>query len=561
MFANVSVRAKAYFSFGVILLCTAALGLFSIDRLSTVNSEAAEVRDDWLPGVGIAGSLLAEANRYRLFEAGAVVAGNYEDVSKEEASAKESAAAIDKLRAAYEPVVTPGFEADTYRQFAEEWATYLKTSRERLFPAARSNDDATAGGLLRGETRTEFNKIREILKKLVDFNTEGGKTAADLGAATYRNATIAISVFIVIAIMIGVAAAMVINSGVARPIVLMTSLMERLAAHDLTAEVRGAERGDEIGAMARAVVVFKDGLISADRLKAEQDRTQAAERARVARVNELLAGFESVASSTMRTIASAATELDATAKSMSSTAESSNERAVAVAAAAEQAGVNVQTVASAAEEMAASIREISSRVTESSGIARAAVNEVERTNETVRGLTEAARRIGDVVGLIAGIASQTNLLALNATIEAARAGEAGKGFAVVASEVKILANQTGKATEDISTQVSAIQSVTEAAVKAIAGIGGTIGRVDEITSAVAAAVEEQGAATSEISRNAQEAATGTREVSSGTVEVTRAAGETGAAAGQVMSAASELATQAENFRREIERFLGDIKAA
>jgi len=561
MFANMSVRAKVYFSFGVILICTAALGMFSIERLSTVNSEAAEIRDNWLPSVGVVGSLLAEANRYRLYEAGAVVSGDYAAASKEETSAKGVAEGIEKIRAVYEPLVTPGFEADTYRRFGEEWDKYLKLSREKLFPAARSNDDATAGALLRGESRDQFNIVRELAKKLADFNAEGGKIAADQGAATYRSASIAIAIFVLIALAIGVGAAFVINAGVSKPIRLMTVLMERLASHDLSAEVRGAERGDEIGAMARAVAVFKDGLIKADELKAEQDRGHAAESARVARVDALLSRFESVASSTMRTIASAATELDATAKSMSITAESSNERATAVAAAAEQAGVNVQTVASAAEEMAASIREISNRVSESSGIARGAVEEVERTNETVRGLTEAARRIGDVVGLIAGIASQTNLLALNATIEAARAGEAGKGFAVVASEVKLLANQTGKATEDISAQVSAIQSVTDTAVKAIAGIGGTIGRVDEITSAVAAAVEQQGAATSEISRNAHEAATGTREVSSGTVEVTRAASETGAAAGQVMSAASELATQAENFRREIERFLSEIKAA
>jgi len=560
IFQNLSVKVKVYISFGLVLVLSAILGGLSIDRLSAVNSDAAEIRDNWLPSVGVIGSLLNEANRYRIYESSAIAAEDPQDIAKEEASAGEVLVGIEKIRAAYEALLTPGFETETYRLFSDQWTIYLKLSREKLFPAARANDDVTAGGLLRGESRTEFNNIRELLKKLVDYNTENGKAVADRGAATYRSASITIIVIMVFALAVGAGAALAIIAGVSRPIQRMTGLMERLANHDLAVDIEGAERGDEIGAMARAVAIFKDGLIAADRLKAEQERSHAAERARSEKVNSLLKRFEDVAAATTRSIASAATELDATAKSMSMTAGRTNEQAEAAASAAEQTSANVQTVAAAAEQMASSIHEISSRVSESSGIARSAVDEVNRTNETVRGLTEAARKIGDVVGLIAGIAGQTNLLALNATIEAARAGEAGKGFAVVASEVKALANQTARATDDISAEVAAIQAVTTDAVKAIGGIGGTIGRVDEITSAVAAAVEEQGAATSEISRNAQQAAMGTREVTRGTVEVTRAAGETGAAANQVMSAAEELANQAEGFRREVERFLADIKA-
>jgi methyl-accepting chemotaxis protein len=254
-------------------------------------------------------------------------------------------------------------------------------------------------------------------------------------------------------------------------------------------------------------------------------------------------------------VASAATEMEASAESLSATAEETNRQSTAVAAASEQAATNVQTVASAAEELSASIREITSQMTTSARIAQQAVEQVDRTNTTVKGLAEAAEKIGEVVNLISDIASQTNLLALNATIEAARAGEAGKGFAVVASEVKNLANQTAKATEEIGQQIAAMQTATGDSVQAIRGIGETIKQISEVTTAVASAVEEQGAATQEISRNVQQASAGTQEVSSNITGVSQAATQTGTAAGQVLNAARELAQQGQQLNTEIESFL------
>jgi methyl-accepting chemotaxis protein len=254
-------------------------------------------------------------------------------------------------------------------------------------------------------------------------------------------------------------------------------------------------------------------------------------------------------------VASASSEMESAAQSMSATAEETNRQAGAVAAASEEASSNVQTVASAAEELSSSISEITRQVTQSSDVARKAVEEAAKTNATVKGLAEAAQKIGEVVNLINEIAGQTNLLALNATIEAARAGEAGKGFAVVASEVKSLANQTAKATEDIGRQISAIQSATEAAVGAIQGIGKTIEEIAKIATNIASAVEEQGAATQEIARNVQQASAGTQEVTSNISGVTKAATETGAAAGQVLTAARELATQGDTLKKEVEGFL------
>ncbi len=256
-------------------------------------------------------------------------------------------------------------------------------------------------------------------------------------------------------------------------------------------------------------------------------------------------------------VASASTEMQNTAQSLSATAEQTSQKAAAVAAAAEQASTNVQTVASAAEELSSSIEEVGRQVSESSNIAQSAATEAEQTNESVEELAVAAEKIGLVVDLISDIAAQTNLLALNATIEAARAGDAGKGFAVVANEVKSLASQTAKATGDISAQISAIQSATGNAVTAIRGIGKTISQVNEIATAIASAVEEQGAATQEIARNVQEAATGTQEVTANIAEVQKAATETGESSSQVLEAAAELSKQAEALQTEIDAFMND----
>jgi methyl-accepting chemotaxis protein len=297
------------------------------------------------------------------------------------------------------------------------------------------------------------------------------------------------------------------------------------------------------------------------RLESEQQQAEAAAADRRRAMHAMADSFERDVIGIVQTVSTAASQLQATAAAMTATAEETSRQCCAVSAASEQASTNVQTVASAAEELSGSIREISRQVTSSSTIAGEAVNEAQRSDTLVKGLAEAAKKIGAVTSLINDIASQTNLLALNATIEAARAGEAGKGFAVVASEVKNLATQTAKATEEIGAQISAMQGVTEQTVTAIDSIGGTIGKINEIATTIASAVEEQGAATQEISRNVQQAAAGTSEVSNNISSVTQAAGETGAAAGQVLQAAGDLSRQAEQLRGQIDQFLAAVRAA
>ena len=428
--------------------------------------------------------------------------------------------------------------------------------------AIESISTGDTGGIEGGDWFDTITRKINLLKTVED------KIAGDLQATATRISDEAQSAFYMVAVFSAVLLALTIAlsfyivRSITTPVVAMTEAMGRLAKGDHAVEVPALDQTDEVGEMAQSVQVFKDNAIRMEQMRKEQEEAEKrAEEEKRAAMHALADDFEKNIGVVVESVASSASQMQATAQSMSATAEETSRQSTAVATASEEASQNVQTVASAAEELSTSVAEIGRQVSESATIAAEAAAEAERTNATVHGLSEAAQKIDEVINLINDIANQTNLLALNATIEAARAGEAGKGFAVVASEVKNLANQTAKATADIATQINAMQEETVGAVGAIKGITETIGKINEIATTIASAVEEQGAATGEISRNVQEAAQGTGEVSSNITGVTQAATETGTAAAEVLAAADGISKQSVALREQVDNFLQQVRVA
>ena len=487
----------------------------------------------------------------------AAVAPNIESVAALEKSFKTMSARVEEKL----DIVDTLQPTEGMRKAADAW---LKLgSGDTIFDARRKEIAASQlGQKLLDETRSLTDELAKEVAGQVKAVTNRAREATDRSDEAIGFGTF---VMLMIAAFSVAGSALFVWLYIGRNLVArlmgLESTMTRLAAGDLSAEVGARRGGDEIGQMAEALSVFREGIVQANAAAAEKAAEQEAKQRQAAMIDQLTREFNEGATSALAAVSTAASRMKGSAEKMSHVAAQAKEQTGAVASASEQAAANVQTVAAATEELSSSITEISRQVGESTRIAAQAVEQVAKSEVTVTELASAANRIGEVVGLINTIAAQTNLLALNATIEAARAGEAGKGFAVVASEVKSLATQTARATEGITAQVTAIQGSTQEAVDTIKGIGQIIDKMSEIATTVAAAVEEQGAATAEIARNIQQAASGTQNVSNNIVGVSNAANQTGETASDVLQSSDGLAAESEALSNEVGRFLARIKAA
>ncbi|MFN4922244.1 methyl-accepting chemotaxis protein [Bradyrhizobium sp.] len=560
--SKLSIRLKIIAVIALLLVVMSGMGVLALRSMQGINARTVDISTNWLPSVRVLGNLRADINVYRLTLRAHVMALTPEAKANND---KRMADVFDKVKKdikAYQPLISTAEERSIYESWTRAWAKYTAEA-EKVLEVSRKSigklpDDVDA---LFKPAGAAAAAQEEILTKAIDYNDKGAETATRDAADSYNVTFWVVTSIILGALAAGVGVGFYLVHDVSSGIASIIKPMQALGEGDLAAEVPHRGEPTEMGAMADTLQVFKEALIAKREADALAARDAEAKIERGRRVDNLTRQFENTIGEIVQTVSSASTELEHSAGALSSTATRSQQISTQVAAASEEASTNVQSVASATEELSSSITEISRQVQESARMAQEAVSQARQTNDRVGELSKAAARIGDVVELINSIAGQTNLLALNATIEAARAGEAGRGFAVVASEVKALAEQTAKATDEIGQQIGSIQAATQESVGAIRDISGTIERLSEISSAIAAAVEEQGAATQEIARNVQQASHGTQQVSSNVVDVQRGAAETGQASTHVLDAAKSLASDSDRLKREVASFLQSVRAA
>jgi len=558
VFTSITIGGRLRLAFGalfVALILVGGVGLYQAGRINAISDDIVQNR---MPSVRIIGRMATAVERFRQLQAAALIAASDEQKATVAQRRSETVGQMDAALRDYQPMVDPGEEAQIlFPAVLAAWKDYQAQS----LTLDSTADKAAAAELFTIQLYPALTRLRAAVQADIDYNDRQAAIRSSGAATAFSQAIWTIGIGIVLSAVLVMVSAVWLNRNVTFRVVRLAGVMRQLAKRDYVFDLPCALRADEIGDMARAIDECRDGLKAADAAAAEQAAEQALKVQRATSLERLTQAFEAKAGEMVGQVSASASQLQATAETMTHTADETRQQATNVAAAAEEASTNVQTVASAAEELAASIAEISRQLAQSARVAGKAQEDAKRTDEVVKALADGAQKIGDVVGLISSIAGQTNLLALNATIEAARAGDSGKGFAVVASEVKSLATQTAKATENISQQIAQIQAATKVAVDSIGAIGLTIGEISQIAATVAASVEEQGSATQEIARNVQQAAIGTQQVTSNIAGVSQGADSTGSAANEVLGNAGELAHRAEQLREEVGQFIAGVKAA
>lgn len=572
--SNISIGNRIYGLVTTLLLIATSIAGISLWSMNKIGKEITEIAEQDIPLTEIVTKITVhQLEQAVLLEKGAAHVGQADlpDIHKKFVSLGHQVdEEIKEAEHMLEEAIVHAHSAEAKTEFKKLLTVMLQVEKEhKVYEThgdqaftAFENDNIDEGKtlILQSEREQEAldKKLEEALFELEAFTARSAIKAEQ----DEKFALKLIAIVSMVGLGIGIVAAAVIGRSIARPVTELTGVMDTLAADNTDVEVRFVDNRDEVGRMARAVQLFRDQAIEVKRLqKIQGEAEQRAAEERAALLAGVAEQIEGSIGDIAQQMAAMSDQVKGSAQTLSSNAQQTSNQSMTVASTSEQASSNVQTVASAAEELSASISDIGNQVVYSTDITRRAVDEVKGTNAKVQGLSEAANQIGAVVALISDIAEQTNLLALNATIEAARAGEAGKGFAVVATEVKNLAGQTAKATQDISQQVSDIQAQTEDAVGAIMQIGDVIGEINEVSGNIAAAVEQQGAATREIARNVEQAATGTQEVNSSISQVAEAAESTGANADELLSASEEMERGSKDLKDQVVDLTRKLRAA